>query len=180
MIGQHTKSAAEALRPLNVRYSTTETTVLVANELWAAAEQMREQFQGTAWIAGAPADGESNDVEPVELAARFLKFCVAQYPAQPEGLAWVELIRVLFKHFRETFLRGNDVHPATERLPLAARKAIINAYYSAQALLGETAGDAAAADPALFDCVKGGDAALFAIFGGQGNVEEYFDETQEV
>ncbi|KAJ2788933.1 fatty acid synthase alpha subunit Lsd1, partial [Coemansia helicoidea] len=34
--------------------------------------------------------------------------------------------------------------------------------------------------PALFGCVERGSAALFAVFGGQGNVEEYFDETQEV
>ncbi|KAJ2630931.1 fatty acid synthase alpha subunit Lsd1 [Coemansia sp. RSA 1290] len=34
--------------------------------------------------------------------------------------------------------------------------------------------------PALFARVKDGSAGLFAVFGGQGNVEEYFDETQEV
>ncbi|PIA16745.1 fatty acid synthase [Coemansia reversa NRRL 1564] len=181
MIG-HAKTAAEALRPLNLRYATTEVTVMVANELWAAAEQLREQFQATAWITAAPTDAESNDVEAMELAARFLKFCVAQLPSQPSGLPWVELVRVLFKHFRETFLRGNDVHAATEPLSAGARRAAINAYYSAQVLLEAELGESpiAAEPPALFKCVEAGDAALFAVFGGQGNVEEYFDETQEV
>ncbi|KAJ2678474.1 fatty acid synthase alpha subunit Lsd1 [Coemansia spiralis] len=175
MIGQHAKS--DALRPLNIKYSTTEITVLVANELWAAAEQMREQFHASAWIAAAPADAESNDVQPLELAARFLKLCAAQLAAQPEGgLPWAELVRVLLKHFRDTFLRGNDVHAATEALPLAARKAVINAYYSATVLLD----DHVPTTPALFRRVEDGGATLFAVFGGQGNVEEYFDETQEV
>ncbi|KAJ2824964.1 fatty acid synthase alpha subunit Lsd1, partial [Coemansia erecta] len=177
MIGQQAKTAAEALRPLNIRYSTTELTVLVANELWAAAEQVREQFQATSWIATAPADAESNEVQTIELAARFLKFSVSQLPAQPEGLPWTDLVRVLFKHFRETFLRGNDVHVASEALAPAARQAVINAYYSAQVLLDEPS---EASEPALLEQVKSQRAALFAVFGGQGNVEEYFDETQEV
>ncbi|KAJ2844356.1 fatty acid synthase alpha subunit Lsd1, partial [Coemansia erecta] len=131
---QQAKSAADALRPLNIKYSTTEITVLVANELWAAAEQMREQFHASAWATGAPADAESNDVEPVELAGRFLKLCVTQMAAaaQPEGQPWTDLVRVLLKHFRDTFLRGNEVHAAAEALAAGARKAVINAYYSAQ------------------------------------------------
>ncbi|KAJ2724547.1 fatty acid synthase alpha subunit Lsd1 [Coemansia sp. Benny D115] len=171
---------AEALRPLNIRYSTTEITVLVANELWAAAEQMRELFQATSWIANAPVDAESNDVAPLELAARFLKFCVNEYPAQPEGLPCFDLIRILFKHIRETFLRGNDIHVAAQKLSTpAARKSVLNAYYSAQALLGDEP-ITTTPDSALLNCAANGTAGLFAIFGGQGNVEEYFDETQEV
>ncbi|KAJ2143604.1 fatty acid synthase alpha subunit Lsd1, partial [Coemansia sp. RSA 678] len=177
MSGQQAKTAAEALRPLNIRYSTTELTVLVANELWAAAEQVREQFQATPWIASAPTDAESNEVEAIELAARFLKFSVSQLPALPEGLPWTDLVRVLFKHFRETFLRGNDVHVASASLVPAARRAVINAYYSAQVLLDEPL---EGCEPALLEQVTSQRAALFAVFGGQGNVEEYFDETQEV
>ncbi|KAJ2307883.1 fatty acid synthase alpha subunit Lsd1, partial [Coemansia sp. RSA 2705] len=177
MSGNQAKTAAEALRPLIIRYSTTELTVLVANELWAAAEQLREQFQATAWAAAAPADAESNSVQAIELAARLLKFSVSQLPAQPSGLAWEDLVRVLFKHFRETFLRGNDVHAATETLASAERQAVLNAYYSAEVLLGEAHGEA---EPALLARVKAGTAGLFAVFGGQGNVEEYFNETQEV
>ncbi|KAJ1959241.1 fatty acid synthase alpha subunit Lsd1, partial [Dipsacomyces acuminosporus] len=185
MISNNAKTASEALRPLNIRYSTTEIAVLVANELWGAAEQMREQFQASSWIASAPADAESNDVAPVELAARFLKFCATQYPVQPEGLPYLDVIRLLFKHFRETFLRGNDVHAATESLSADAQKVIINAYYTAQVLLVDAgaftdASEYAPATPALFDRVDSGKAGLFAIFGGQGNIEEYFDETQEV
>ncbi|KAJ2398450.1 fatty acid synthase alpha subunit Lsd1 [Coemansia sp. RSA 2603] len=181
MSGQNAKNNGEALRPLNIKYSSTEMTVLVANELWAAAEQMREQFLATSWFTTAPADAESNDVEPIELAARFLKFCVTQYPAQPEGLPCFDLIRVLFKHLRETYLRGNDVHVATEKMATAAaRRTVINAYYSAQVLVGEIAPVTPESIPALFNCVSNGSASLLAIFGGQGNVEEYFDETQEV
>ncbi|KAJ2789183.1 fatty acid synthase alpha subunit Lsd1, partial [Coemansia helicoidea] len=158
MIGQ-ARSAAEALRPLNIRYSSTEVTVLVANELWSAAEQLREQFQASAWAAAAPADAEGNAVEPVELAARFLKFCVGQLPA---GLPWKELAQVLFKHFCETFLRGNDVHAATEALDAPVRRDVINAYYSAQVLLADAGAEASAPPtPALFGCVERGSAALF-------------------
>ncbi|KAJ2598230.1 fatty acid synthase alpha subunit Lsd1 [Coemansia sp. RSA 1721] len=182
MIGHNAKSTGEALRPLNLKYSTTEVTVLVANELWIAAEQMREQFQATSWFASAPADAESNDVEPIELAARFLKFCVTQYPAQPEGLPCFDLIRTLFKHLRDTFLRGNDIHVATEKMATtAARSTVINAYYSALVLVAEEGSEETKpATTALFNCVTNGNAKLMAIFGGQGNVEEYFEETQEV
>ncbi|KAJ2783041.1 fatty acid synthase alpha subunit Lsd1, partial [Coemansia javaensis] len=176
MIGQ-ARTAAEALRPLNIRHAATEVTVLVANELWSAAEQLREQFQATAWAA------EAASVEPIELAARFLKFSVAQLPGQASGQPWLELVHVLFKHFCETFLRGNDVHAATEALDdAAARRTAINAYYAAHVLLTESGVvDASAAPaPALLDCAERGAAELFAVFGGQGNVEEYFDETQEV
>ncbi|KAJ2162492.1 fatty acid synthase alpha subunit Lsd1 [Coemansia sp. RSA 552] len=176
MIEQQAKTAATALRPLNIRYSTTEVTVLVANELWAAAEQLREQFQASAWAAAAPADAEGNDVEAVELAARFLKYGVAQANAS-SGLPWDELVRVLFKHFSETFLGNNDVHAATEKLSAGARQVIINAYYAAQVQLQV---EGPLGSPALLRRVQAGDAALFAVFGGQGNVEEYFDETQEV
>lgn len=68
----------------------------------------------------------------------------------------------------------NNVHAAVRGLPLESQKAIIKEFYSSMTQNANTT------QSALFAAAKSGDAKLFAIFGGQGNIEEYFDELEEI
>ncbi|KAJ1910189.1 fatty acid synthase alpha subunit Lsd1, partial [Mycoemilia scoparia] len=194
-----TDGSTKYLRPLVIKYgsgnATTESSVLIPSDMWAAAEQLREQFQATPWASQAPpettpdsASGGSEQTPRIELAARFLKFAAEFHPSHNQGLDTLSVVSLLFNDFCDTYLKGNDVHAVTADLLVPVRKAVINAYFVALTVLkynGISFANAATTTKktdtsALFRKSIEGSANMFAVFGGQGNIEEYFDETKEV
>lgn len=162
----------QVLRPLSIKQNTTEVSVLVPTNIWVPAEQLREEF---------PIVNEE-ETSDIELAAKFLYFATDRAAKESQFLP---VARTLFVDFGHQYLKNNDVHAITRSLDLPeSRKVVIQAYYKALVTLKEhnvlTAEEAAPAKSALFEAATRGDAKLFAIFGGQGNIEEYFDELDEI
>lgn len=163
----------QVLRPLSIKQNTTEVSVLVPTNIWVPAEQLREEFPIEADVV--------EEITDIELAAKFLLFATNRAASESQFLP---VARTLFIDFGIQYLKKNDVHAITRSLSSESKKVVIQAYYSALVVLKEhdvlSAEEAAPAKSALFEAATRGDAKLFAIFGGQGNIEEYFDELSDI
>ncbi|CEG69980.1 Putative Fatty acid synthase alpha subunit [Rhizopus microsporus] len=164
----------QVLRPLSIKQNTTEVSVLVPANIWVLAEQLREEF---------PVDNDNvEEITQIELAAKFLYFTTVRASNEPQFLP---VARTLFVDFGAQYLKNNDVHAISRSLSSSeSKKIVIQAYYNALVVLKEynvlSAEEAAPTKSALFEAATRGDAKLFAIFGGQGNIEEYFDELADI
>ncbi|KXN68498.1 hypothetical protein CONCODRAFT_41695, partial [Conidiobolus coronatus NRRL 28638] len=166
-------------RPLHVRVGKKEISILISNDHWGSAEQLREEFNQSSLIESL----NTEDLTKVELTAHFLKF-ITERADQDDIQSFYPLVKIVFEHLRDRYLKKNDVHAATRDLPVEARNVIIQAYFIALASLNrETEFDLSQyenAPSALFTAVKNNKASLFAVFGGQGANEDYFNEFVEV
>jgi fatty acid synthase subunit beta len=145
----------------------------VPTNIWVAAEQLKEEFPAQ---LDESVDSEITDIE---LAARFLYFASNRAATESQFLL---VARTLFVDFRSQYLKNNDVHAVTRALSAESKKTVIKGYFNALVVLKDvlTPEEAAPVKSALFEAASRGDAKLFAIFGGQGNIEEYFDELEDI
>ncbi|KAI7904710.1 fatty acid synthase [Cokeromyces recurvatus] len=166
----------QVLRPLSIKQNTTEVAVLVPTNIWVPAEQLQEEF-----LIQSNDNTTAEEITDIELAAKFLNFASARAANESQFLP---VARTLFINFGTQYLKNNDVHAATRSLSSESKKVVIQAYFSALVVLKEqgvlSTEEMAPAKSALFEAAARGDAKLFAIFGGQGNIEEYFDEFADI
>ena len=179
--GVTTPRSSSSLRPLVLSHGSLEHTLLIPTALHFHASQLKESFAAT---LPTPTDELAQDDEPssnVELVARYLGH-VSSYvddgedDVQGSGDKVLELV---LNEFERTFLMGNDIHVLASSLPGIAPKKldVIRAYYGARASANR------AIKPHLSALLRAADdkeASLYPIFGGQGNIEEYFDELREI
>lgn len=87
----------------------------------------------------------------------------------------------MFKHFTGTYLSKEDIHTLASTFDTATRKTVLTAYYKAVAYLKQK-GIPVPSQPksALLEDATSGKASIFALFGGQGTNEVYFDELQNL
>ncbi|KAF9438054.1 3-oxoacyl-[acyl-carrier-protein] synthase [Entomortierella beljakovae] len=174
-------------RPLTLKHGLTEVSILVPSDVWVAAEQLREEFLIS--LNAAPASegaSDSSDDQSAELifVARFLKFATEKSEQSDHSLQFIPVLKTVFLLFVSKYLKGNDVHAVTQNSGKDTRTIVINAFFSALVFLRSTeslaAGEYKSPTSALFSAAQNGSAKLFAIFGGQGNIEEYFDELADI
>ena len=179
--GASTPGSSQSLRPLILSHGSLEFSFLVPTSLHFHAAQLKDAFSSS---LPAPTDELAQDDEPSsvpELVARYLGF-VAHEVEEGEDDAqgsYVEVLKLALNEFERAFMRGNDVHTIAGSLPgITAKKLlVVKSYY---------AGRAAANKPtkphesALLRAAADEKAKLYSVFGGQGNIEEYFDELREI
>ncbi|KAF9167813.1 3-oxoacyl-[acyl-carrier-protein] synthase [Actinomortierella ambigua] len=174
-------------RPLTIKQGKSEVSILVQADVWVSAEQLREEFLVSVPVdaAAEAAEADSADEQDAELAlvARFLKFAADKCEQDP-SLQFIPVLKTVFLFFTAKYLKGNDVHAVTRLLSKDTRLVIISAFYSAlvflQSVEALTPAEYTTPTSALFAAAQDGSAKIFAIFGGQGNIEEYFDELAEL
>ncbi|KAI9473939.1 MAG: fatty acid synthase [Benjaminiella poitrasii] len=158
----------QSTRPLSLRQDSVEISVIVAENIWGLAQQLKEEF---------PPVEQNENLSEIELAARFMEFASDR---AAKDSTFMEVARTLFMDFTTRYLKNNNVHAVTRELLADSKKTVIKAYYSTLHILEKSTilskESIAPVKSALFDAATCGDAKLFAIFGGQGNIEEYFDE----
>lgn len=83
------------------------------------------------------------------------------------------------KHFTTTYLSEQDIHTVSAAFDADVRKTVLSAYFTALATV-EAKGVSPPRAPAsaLLSAAATGEASIFALFGGQGTNEVYFDELQ--
>ncbi|KAJ3071925.1 3-oxoacyl-[acyl-carrier-protein] synthase [Podochytrium sp. JEL0797] len=136
------------------RTSGTEVSLAIPLVLWPAAEAARDAL-------AASKEGGDADEEPVVLLARLLSVSLLESRA---------LAAVVFAHFVSLFATQNDVHASVRTLQMDHKKQVLKTFYAAQAALQPKTHSHASA------LLAQKDTRLSVIFGGQGNVEEYFEE----
>jgi fatty acid synthase subunit beta len=200
-----TPSYSVSTRPLVLLNNATSTRVSISvassREIFTAAEVLQDAFHD--FLNASSTSGELIGFDLVEidednvnqaaedakekelvLVVHFLNHVSAllQFPSETsDSIAHVLLST--FTHFSAVYLTptGKDVHSLAATFPTAIRSLILTAYFSARTKL-ETAGLSGrlplVVNGGLLAEAVEGKAQLFALFGGQGMNEVYFDELQ--
>ncbi|KAI9859104.1 MAG: beta subunit of fatty acid synthetase [Vezdaea acicularis] len=179
--GISTPRSSSSLRPLILTHGSLEHSFLIPTSLHFHASQLRDRFLSS---LPAPTDELAQDDEPssvAELVARYMLFVSQQVDEGEDdvGGSYDEVLKLVITEFERAFLRGNEVHAIAATLPGIEQKKLltVKAYYAARASCNRAI---KTHESALFRAAADGDAKIYAVFGGQGNIEEYFDELREV
>ena len=179
--GVSTPRSSSSLRPLTLSHGSLQHTLLIPTALHFFASQSKDRFVDS---LPEPTDELAQDDEPsstAELLARYLGYVAAAVDEDEDEASgtYSEVLKLVLAEFERGFLLGNDIHALAASLPGIPQKKnlVIQAYYAARA----SANRPIRAHPsALLRAAEDSQAGLYAIFGGQGNIEEYFDELREV
>lgn len=174
-------SAATSLRPLALNHGSLEHTLHVPTAIHYHANELRQRFLATLPEATEELalDEEPSSVE--ELVARFLGFVADQVVEGEDDISgtYEDVLRLVLSEFEGRFLRGNEVHAVATQLPgiPSKRLDVVKSYYAARQAANRPL---KAHESALFRAASEKKAGVYAVFGGQGNIEEYFDELREL
>lgn len=151
---------------------------------WTAAEVLRDEFthvQTTEDAIETTAALENTTEASVELLSRFLSFVAGKLDedAQSEAARTSILLKSL-KYFTASYLSTQDIHVIVAAFDTEVRKTVLAAYFQALAALEakNVPEIPRAPSSALLSAATRGDASIYALFGGQGTNEVYFDELQ--
>ena len=153
---------------------------------WTAAEVLRDEFthvQSTDDAIDATAALENTTEASIELLSRFLSFVAGKLDecAQSDAARTSILLKSV-KYFTSTYLTSQDVHVIAASFDTEVRKTVLASYFQALAALeAKNVSDIPRAPAsALLSAATRGDASIYALFGGQGTNEVYFDELQNL
>jgi fatty acid synthase subunit beta len=178
--GVNTPRSQVSIRPLTLSHGPLEHAFHISSEIHFTAVRLKDDFQGS---LPEPTDELAQDDEPssaAELVARYLGHVATEVKDATEDEATLtQLLTVLLTDFERVFLHGNDIHALAASLPGIAKKKllVIQSYYSARQAANRPL---KTFNSALFREAADENAKIYAIFGGQGNIEEYFEELREV
>lgn len=179
--GVSTPRSSSSLRPLTLSHGSLENTLLIPTALHYHASQLKDRFSA---LLPTPTDELAQDDEPssvAELVARYLGHIAHEVDEEDDDAqgTYDEVLKLVLNEFERHFLHGNDIHALAASLPGIQQKKLIvvRSYYAARA---STNRPIKAHQSALLRAAEDEESKLFAIFGGQGNIEEYFDELREV
>lgn len=179
--GVSTPRSSSSLRPLTLSHGSLETSFLIPTSLHFHASELKDRFSAS---LPAPTDELAQDDEPssiTELVARYLGYIAHEVEeGEDDSLgSYEEVLKIILNEFERAFLRGNDVHALAATLPgIDAKKLeVIRSYYAARAASNRVMKPH---ESALLRAADDGSAKIYSIFGGQGNIEEYFDELREL
>ncbi|KAK3390340.1 acyl transferase domain-containing protein [Podospora didyma] len=179
--GVVTPRSSASLRPLTLSHGSLETSFLIPTSLHFHASRLKERFVAS---LPAPTDELAQDDEPSsvpELVGRYMGYIaneVAEGEDDGQG-SYEEVLKIILNEFERAFLRGNDVHALVATLPgIDAKKLeVVRSYFAARSASNRAM---KTHQSALFRAADEGIAKLYNIFGGQGNIEEYFEELREL
>lgn len=178
--GTHTPRSSQNLRPLILTHGSLEYSFLVPTALHFQASQLKDVFNAS---LPEPTDELAQDDEPssnAELVARYIGFIAAEIEEEDDATgAFIEVLKLVLNEFERSFMRANDVHALAATLPgITAKKLlVVQCYYAGRAAVSRPIKPH---DSALLRAADDEDASIYTVFGGQGNIEEYFDELREV
>ncbi|KKA25346.1 [Acyl-carrier-protein] S-acetyltransferase [Rasamsonia emersonii CBS 393.64] len=179
--GINTPRSSQSLRPLILSHGSLEFSFLVPTSLHFHAAQLKDSFTAS---LPQPTDELAQDDEPssvVELVARYIGYIAHEVEEGDEDAHELnrEVLQLALNEFERAFMRGNDVHAIAAGISgITAKKVlVVQAYYAARAAVGRATKPY---DSALFRAAAEEKAKIYTVFGGQGNIEEYFEELREV
>lgn len=152
---------------------------------WVAAEVLRDDF-----IHMQPQDAvkvtaelENKTEASVELTAKFLAHIASNIDNNSQSTeARIQVLLNVLQHFTSLYLATKDIHSLCASFVSDTRKSVLAAYFSAVAILENKGISSIPRQPqsALLNAAVSGKTSIFALFGGQGTNEVYFDELQSL
>ena len=179
--GINTPRSSQSLRPLMLSHGSLEFSFLVPTSLHFHASQLKDTFTAS---LPEPTDELAQDDEPssvTELVARYIGLAAREVEEGEDDSqgSYLEVLKLALNEFERGFMRGNDVHAVVATLPgiVAKKNQVVEAYYAGRAAAGRPTKPY---DSALFRVASEDAAGIYTVFGGQGNIEEYFDELRSI
>ena len=179
--GVSTPRSSSSLRPLVLTHGSLEHSFLIPTSLHFHASQIKDRFLAS---LPEPTDELAQDDEPssvAELVARYLGFVAHDVDDGEDDAqgSYEDVLRLVLNEFERAFLRGNEAHAVAATLPgIDSKKLeVVKCYYAARAASNRPIRPH---ESALFRAADEETARVYSIFGGQGNIEEYFDELREL
>lgn len=179
--GINTPRSSQSLRPLILSHGSLDFSFLVPTSIHFHASQLKDAFTAS---LPQPTDELAQDDEPssdAELVARYITHIAHEVEEGEDDAqgSYLEVLKLALNEFERAFMRGNDVHAVAAALPgiSAKRVLVVRAYYVGRAAAGRATKPY---DSALFRAASEEKASIYSVFGGQGNIEEYFDELREI
>lgn len=179
--GASTPRTSSSLRPLTLSHGSLEHSFLLPTSLHFYASQIKDRFLAS---LPAPTDELAQDDEPssdAELVARYMGFVATDVEEGEDDAqgSYEEVLKLVLNEFERAFLRGNEVHALAATLPgIDAKKLeVLKSYYAARAATNRVMRPH---ESALTRAAGDESAKVYSVFGGQGNIEEYFDELREL
>ena len=172
-------------RPLVLSHGSLETTILIPSDSYLFYQQLTSDFNKT---LPEPTDGFAGDDEPSsksELLTAFLGYVINSNSLESEKTQAAKLILDDFDH---RYLNSSDIHTyasrllASEEYPTTLEKInsnLIKNYFAAKSLV-QPEFFASSVSSALFNATADNKADIAAIFGGQGNTDDYFEELRDI
>ncbi|TPX39930.1 hypothetical protein SeMB42_g06180 [Synchytrium endobioticum] len=172
--GSDIKDISSAVhRPLVVKRNGVETTIAIPILQWPQAESVRDT------LPDLPAASDDHSFTEIDLTTQVLSYALSRV-ASDTAFETLPFVATVFSHFQHQFLRHHNIHTVVRDLPTDTQTYILKTYYAALTALRKqglvSREEFLPASSALMSAVDSAKARLFAVFGGQGNVEEYFDE----
>ena len=166
-------------KPLRLEHGPLKQLFLLPTSIWYHAAHLRDDFVATLPSAtqGLVQDDEPSSIG--ELIARFLAHILRHLETASHDHGIVkEIIACILHHFETNLLRQDEIHVFAAALPGDRRKrlSVIQAYFEAHRVLGK---QIQPYEPNLIRATKRGDVQLYAMFGGQGNTDDYISELRE-
>lgn len=176
-----------SIRPLIISHGSIEHALPVPTASYFAASQLQEQFLKT---LPEPTEGFASDDEPsssAELLGKFLGYVSTLIDPKVNG-QFDEVIKVSLTEFDNSYLQQgnvNDIHTLAATLlqdqdkfptTLPKVKELIKNYITARTVANIPF--AKNSNSALFNSQNNPE--IVAIFGGQGNTDDYFEELREL
>ena len=142
---------------------------------WSKATNFSDAVDTTAQL-------ENEAEATIELSARFLAYVAESIAEEQSTHARTALLLNVFKYFTSTYLATKDIHSLTSTFDTDTRKIVLSAYFLAVSALKTREIDVSIPkqESALLATVLSKKASVFALFGGQGTNEVYFDELQNL
>ncbi|KAK5998239.1 Fatty acid synthase subunit beta [Cladobotryum mycophilum] len=179
--GISTPRSSASLRPLTLSHGTLEAHFLVPTNLHFHASELKERFVA---VLPPATDELAQDDEPsseAELVARYLGFIAKEVDEGEDDAqgSYEEVLKIILNEFERMHLQGNEVHALAATLPGIELKKIevIRSYYLARTASNRTIRPH---ESALLRASDDNSAKIYTIFGGQGNIEEYFEELRQI
>ncbi|KAJ5219767.1 Fatty acid synthase subunit beta [Penicillium chermesinum] len=179
--GINTPRSSQSLRPLILSHGSLEFSFLVPTSLHFHASQLKDALTAS---LPEPTDELALDDEPssvAELVARYIGYVASEVEEGEDDAqgSYLEVLKLVLNEFERAFMRGNDVHAVAAALPgiVSKKNHVVEAYYAGRAAAGRPTKPY---DSALFRAASEEAAGIYTVFGGQGNIEEYFDELRAV
>ncbi|KAF9467993.1 fatty acid synthase [Collybia nuda] len=177
-----------ASRPLILSLGQIRVSIPVSTNTdeWIAAEVLRDEFehrQSLLDTIDATVQLENKEEATVELSAKFLALVAEKVYEESQSItARTSLLFNVLKHFTLSHLHTKDVHTLTSAYGTDVRKTVLSAYFQAVVTLQtqKVADIPVGPESALLSAATAGKATIFALFGGQGTNEVYFDELQSL
>lgn len=176
--------SSSAQRPFSLSHGSIEHTILVPTTEFFKYAQLKEQFLKSLPEVTEGFASDDEPASPAELFAKFVGFIASLVDPNAKG-QFDDILPYVLQDFESRYFATSEIHSFAANLledetyPTTALKVkeVIKHYFAA-VLAAKV--PIAKSSSELLKASADRMAKTFAIFGGQGNTDDYFDELREL